>query len=113
MHEVHGPHLVGSERAGVLDGASRRHVEPVDEHQHDVAAQDRRGRGRRHVVLEEDGLSLVLPVQPEQHEDEDRHDDEHHPGVDPTCHEDRHDDEGREHGPDAVHEHTPLPAHLP
>ena len=43
--EVHGAQLVGRERAGVLDGAGRRHVEPVDEHQHDVAAQDRRGGG--------------------------------------------------------------------
>ena len=41
-----GPQLVGRERAGVLDGAGRGHVELVDEHEHDVAAQDRR-LGRR------------------------------------------------------------------
>ena len=31
-HEVHGPQLVGGERAGVLDGPGRGQVEPVDEH---------------------------------------------------------------------------------
>ena len=65
--EVHGPHLVGRERAGVLDGAGRGHVEAVDEHQHDVAAQDRRGGGGGDVVLELLGLALVLPVEAEQH----------------------------------------------
>ena len=45
--EVHGSQLVGGERAGVLDGAGRGHVEPVDEHQHHVATQDRRAWRRR------------------------------------------------------------------
>ena len=63
--EVHGAQLVGRERAGVLDGAGRRHVEAVDEHQHDVAPEDRRGGGGGHVVLEQPRLVLVLAVQPQ------------------------------------------------
>ena len=55
--EVHGAQLVGRERAGVLDGAGGGHVEAVDEHEHDVAAQDRRGGGGGHVVLEQRGLA--------------------------------------------------------
>ena len=79
--EVHGAQLVGRERAGVLDGPGGGHVEPVDEHQHHVAAQDRRGGGGGHVVLELLGLPLVLPVEAQQHDHEQRHDDEHHPGA--------------------------------
>ena len=51
--EVHGPQLVGRERAGVLDRPGRGHVEAVDEHEHDVAPEDRRGGGGRDVVLEQ------------------------------------------------------------
>ena len=48
--EVDGPQLVGREGAGVLDGPGRGQVELVDEDEHDVAAQDRRG-GRLRGVL--------------------------------------------------------------
>ena len=40
--EVHGAQVVGRQRAGVLQGPRRGHVEAVDEHHDDVAAQDRR-----------------------------------------------------------------------
>ena len=77
--EVHRAQLVGREAAGVLDGAGRGGVEPVDEHEHDVAAHDRRGGGGGHLVLELDGLALVLPVQAEQQHDQHREDDQDHP----------------------------------
>ena len=45
--EVHRPQVVGCQRAGVLQGARRGHVEAVDEHDHHVAAQDRAPRTPR------------------------------------------------------------------
>ena len=79
--EVHGPQLVGHERAGVLDGPGGGQVEAVDEHEHDVAPEDGRGDGLGHVVLELVGLGLVLAGQP--HEEHDHQRDEGHddPGA--------------------------------
>ena len=57
-HEVHRPELVGVERPRVLERPGRGEVEPVDEHEHDVAAQDR-GDGRvGDVLLELAGAPL-------------------------------------------------------
>jgi hypothetical protein len=77
--EVHGPQLVGGERAGVLDGPGRGQVEAVDEHQDHVAAQDRGGGGRGHVGLEVVRLADVLAVEPQEDHDEQRQDDEDRP----------------------------------
>lgn len=70
--EVHGPELIGGERAGVLDGAGRGHVEAVDEDDHDVAAEDRRLGGEVGIVLELGLLLDVLAVQAEQQPDHER-----------------------------------------
>ena len=51
--EVDGPQVVGGQGPGVLDGPGRGQVEPVDQHDDDVAAQDRglAGPGRPHLEL--------------------------------------------------------------
>ena len=53
--EVHGPEMVGRQRARVLDGPGRGQVHPVDEHHHDVATQHR-GLAR----LGRPGLELLV-----------------------------------------------------
>ena len=113
-----GAQLVGRQRAGVLDGARRAHVELVDEHEHDVAAQDRGLRRAPRVLLELVGLGLVLPVQPHEHGDHDRHEHDHHPGSEDGAGRlelgdaDDHVDDRGEQGPGAVDEKAAPPALL-
>ena len=79
--EVDDAQLVGSQRPRVLERSSGGEVDVVDEHEHDVPAQDRRGDCLRRVVLELVGLGLVLAVEPHQERDHDRHEHQDHPGA--------------------------------
>jgi len=65
---VHGADVVGGEAAGVADGPGGGEVHVVDEHDDDVAAQDRCLAGPGGADLELALLGLVLAVQPQEHE---------------------------------------------
>ncbi len=70
--EVHGPQVVGREGAGVLQGTGGGQVEPVDQDDHDVAAQDGRLGRLDRARLEQDVLQVVLAVQADQADVEQR-----------------------------------------
>ncbi len=77
--EVHGAQVVGGERARVLQGPGGGHVEAVDQHHDDVPAQERRLGRLGHARLEQHRSSLVLVVQADQPEVQQRADDHDHP----------------------------------
>ena len=71
--------LVGAERAGVLERPGRGEVEPLDEDEDDVVAQDRR-RGRASPTFGSSSrLLLVAVVEAEQDEEEEGEDDDDQP----------------------------------
>ena len=114
QHEVDRTQLVRVEHPRVLQRAGVREVQPVDEDEHDVTAEDRGYEGLADVLLQLLALLLVLLVEPDQggHEDDEEHD--HDPDAFAELHddEDQHDAE-RQHPGKAVDGELVPPPLLP
>ena len=111
---MHRAELVRVEHPGVLQGAGIGEVQPVDEHEDDVAAQDRGHDGLVDVLLQLLALLVVLLVEPDQGGDEDEEQQDHDPDAFAELHddEDEHDAE-RQHTGEAVDGELVPPPLLP
>jgi hypothetical protein len=79
--EVHRAQLIRCECSRVLDCTRGGRVELVDQHDDDVATEDRRLRGARRVLLQLVELFLVLLVEPHQRHDHDGHEHDDEPSA--------------------------------